>query len=203
MQPEYQEVAEVVFPLWRRFILDGIFRDKLTPGLLAALHASPEICRKLVNRIFLSRDERWFHGAGRDVSTGKKEIICVGFEQILNLLVEKEGAELYAWNERNRRITKTLLEAAGRGDESFRREEGAIAGYIRAHIKMKVEGGDWFWFRAGKKTGYWGKIDHSVQENMLMSLMLQKKHIGARELTFRSMILNADKCMKKINLEPM
>lgn len=203
MQSEYREVAEVIFPLWRRYILDGIFSDKLSPGLLAALHASPDIGRELISRIFMSQDERWFHTLGRVVSTGKKEIICVSFKQILNLLVEEEGAELYAWNERNTSIAKILIEAAGLGDEGFRREEGAIAGYIREHIKMKAAGGKWFWFGAGEKTGYWGISDYFAQENMLISLMLQKKPVGVRTFTLQGRILKKNKCLKNIDLVPM
>lgn len=202
MQPEYREVAEVIFPLWRRFITDGIFRDKLSPGLLAALHASPGISRQLVKRIFLSRDERWFQVGGRAASTGKKEIICVGFEQILNLLVEKEGVALYAWNERNERIAKTLVEVVGRGDESFRREEGAIAGYIREHVKMPPGGEDLFWFKAGEKAGYWGLSRLALQENMLTSLVVQQQSKEARNFVLRGSFSDTLNCFKNIDLEP-
>ena len=203
MQPEYREVADIIFPLWRRFIMDGIFRDKLRPELLAALHASPEIGRKLLNRIYLSQDERWFHGVGRAASTGKKEIVCVGFEQILNLLVEKEGQKLYAWNERNDGIKKVLREAAGRGDEGFRREEGAIEGYIRAHIKIKTGGGDLFWFKAGEKANYWVLRSYLEQENELMSVVMQQKHLGERKLSLRSGFFGESKCLKNIILDSM
>lgn len=60
-----------------------------------------------------------------------------------------------------------------------------------------------FWFKAGEKANYWVLRGYLEQENELMSVVMQQKHLGERKLSLRSGFFGESKCLKNIILDSM